>query len=63
MKVKCITNINTLTIGKIYDIINYNNDGDYIISNDNGYKFCYPKEWFKPLSEYRNETIDKLLGL
>jgi hypothetical protein len=61
MKIKCITNINTLTIGKIYDIINYNNDGGYIIINDNGYEFWYPKEWFKPLSEIRNEKIDKLL--
>jgi hypothetical protein len=64
MKMKCINKYSwlNLTIGKIYDIINYNNDGGYIIINDNGYEFWYPKSWFKPLFEIRNEKINKLLN-
>jgi hypothetical protein len=62
MKVKCITNINILTIGKFYDVIKINNGG-YIIIDDNGYKFWHSKDWFKTLSEIRNEKINKLLGI
>ena len=64
MKVVCIKNIgheHRLTIGKTYDIITINEYGDYIIIDDEGYKWWFSKERFKPLAEYRNEKIDKLL--
>ena len=63
MKVKCIDNYDlekSLTIGKIYDVILIGTWGDYRI-NDEGYEWWYPKKYFKPLSEIRNETINKLL--
>ena len=65
MKVKCINNENDgycLTINKIYDVIHIYYDGDYDIINDNSFEWNYPKEFFRPLSEIRNEKIDKLLG-
>ena len=31
------------------------------IINDKGEEDWYPKEWFKPLAEIRNDKIDKLL--
>ena len=64
MKVKCINIYNlhlTLTIGKIYDVIN-KDDNWYWIINDSGDEHGYPKGWFRPLSEIRNEIIDKLLS-
>jgi hypothetical protein len=63
MKVKCINNNywKYLTIGKTYDVIHINYNGDYIIMDDDNDKLWYPKEFFKPLSEIRNEKIDKLL--
>jgi hypothetical protein len=65
MKVVCINNNNGwekwLTIGKTYDIITINEYGDYIIIDDNNHEDWYPNEWFKPLSEIRNEKINKLL--
>jgi hypothetical protein len=65
MKVKCIDNKGWktwLTIDKIYEVIDIDDD-NYYIKDDNGYEFWYPKEWFKLLSEIRNEKIDKLLEL
>ena len=61
MKVKCIFEYEeSLTIGKIYNVINENNGGYYII-DDYGTKDYYIKNCFKPLSEIRNENINKLL--
>jgi hypothetical protein len=64
MKVKCINKYRwlNLTIGKIYKVIEIDNDdGNYYIIDEYGPKGYYPKYWFKPLSEIRNERIDKLL--
>ena len=74
MKIKCIKNngwtFNNLTIGKTYDVIGktyklieYDSDegGYYLIIDNNGDKLWYMKEYFIPLSEYRNDTINKLL--
>ena len=64
MKVKCINNNGIeilLTVGKIYNVIKIDNDGDYGIINDLGSNCWFFKEYFKPLSEIRNERIDKLL--
>jgi hypothetical protein len=63
MKVKCIDNNgwSELTIGKIYNIIDIDNDNDYWLINDNGYECWYSEYLFKLLSEIRNEKIDKLL--
>ena len=62
MKVECINKGDNiyLTIGKTYDINNYN-DKCYKIINDNNKDWYYSKEYFKPLSEIRNEKINKLL--
>jgi hypothetical protein len=62
MKVVCINNIGQpyLTINKAYEIVTINGLYYKIISV-NGYKHWYPKEYFKPLSEIRNDKIDKLL--
>ena len=64
MKIKCIKNYgyNRLTINKIYEVIRIYQDEDYEIIDDNGVENWYHKEWFKPLSELRNEKIDKLLN-
>jgi hypothetical protein len=63
MKVKCIKNkriTNWLTIGKTYELI-IQNKLFYQIIDNTGDRRYYPKEYFKPLSEIRNERIDKLL--
>lgn len=61
MKVKCIIGSTYLTIGRIYDVINVFGDIGYEIIDDWDHKcLCYKSE-FKPLSEIRNEKIDKLL--
>jgi hypothetical protein len=62
MKVVCINEKDNiwLTLGKIYDN-NYIDKDWYWIINDNGYGCRYSKKYFKPLSEIRNETINKLL--
>ena len=62
MKVKCIRNDgwSSLTINKTYEII----DEDiyyYLIIDDIATKHWFGKFMFKPLSEYRNDTINKLL--
>jgi hypothetical protein len=49
-----------LTINKLYDTINENTNEYYII-DDGPIKWWYDKELFKPLSEIRNEKINKLL--
>ena len=56
---RCNCNCNYITIGKTYDII-YEGD-QYLIIDDNGIRGYYPKEYFKPLSEIRNEKIERLL--
>lgn len=65
MRVKYICDYNwegNFTLGKIYDVIDYE-DGTYTIIDDYGMKYNgYPDEWFKPLSEIRNEKINRLLN-
>ena len=62
MMVKCIINNGYwITFGEIYEVIEIDNDCYIIIDNINDKLWC-PKEYFKPLSEIRNEKIDKLLG-
>jgi hypothetical protein len=69
MKVKCIDNKNLngnivigITIGKIYDVIGQDKYGYNIINDDNSKLWNYPEEYFRPLSEIRNDKINKLLG-
>ena len=63
MKIKCIANyVNYITVGKTYDVIYIFSNGDYGIIDDKGNQdWYYPKSYFKPVSEIRNETINKLL--
>jgi hypothetical protein len=63
MKVKCIINNGYwITFGEIYEVIHIYPNGNYIIIiNNRGYKWKYPKKYFKTLSEIRNEKINKLL--
>ena len=64
MKVKCIDKrgYSGLTMGKTYEVMYIYDSGDYYIIDDLYYDGAtYPKKCFKPLSEIRNETIDKLL--
>lgn len=62
MKVKCIKNgyWPNLTIGKTYEVITHDK-WNYRIINNKGFQCWYHIEHFKPLSEIRNETINKLL--
>jgi hypothetical protein len=64
MKIKCIDNwynLCSITINKIYNIIN-TGTSRYRIKNDLNRENWYPKCLFdKPLFEIRNEKIDKLL--
>ena len=64
MKVVCIKNEydkNVLTLNKKYKVIR-EYDEFYVIIADDNIKWPYYKNYFKPLSEYRNEKINKLLG-
>ena len=65
MKAICVKkrDWSNLTIGKTYNVIRVDceDDVDYYGIIDDGYKVWYEKEYFKPLSEIRNERIDKLL--
>jgi hypothetical protein len=61
MKVKCIINDNSwyyITIGKIYEVFEIEDD-NYKIIDDRGYECWYYEKHFKPL--IRNEKINKLL--
>ena len=63
MKIKCINNDDFkygLTVGKTYEVIEYDKEG-YKIINDRNIENWYIEERFKKLSEIRNETINKLL--
>lgn len=64
MKVVCIDKISVydVTIGKTYEVLEIHKDGKfYNILDDDNYRGWLIKDCFKPLSEYRNEKIDKLL--
>ena len=63
MTVKCIDTMGYkyLTMGKTYEVVSIDADGDYYIINDECDDLWYPKYLFKTLSEMRNETINKLL--
>ena len=70
MKVKCIYNKGLekwLTIGKTYEVIVRDDEVTiniitwYCIIDDIGEKNWYIIELFRPLSEIRNEKINKLL--
>ena len=63
MRVKYIDNDGLkydLTIGKSYEVFN-KTEYYYEVIDDNGIRGYYPKEWFKLLSELRNEKIERLL--
>ena len=71
MKAICITNRNhdtpirnggnaILTIGKIYDIRSYALDL-YAVVSDAGRDIAVPYYYFKPIDEYRQEQIEKIL--
>ena len=64
MKVKCIDIggwSRSLTLGKTYDVISEGVFDDYQIINDKGEEWHFFKKYFKPLSEIRNDKINKLL--
>ena len=66
VKVKCVIMGHNpdnykLTIGKIYDVTEASGVMYHVI-NDYNEKRVFPKEWFKTLSEIRNEKINKLLA-
>jgi hypothetical protein len=71
MKIVCVDNdimLETyrrgiyLTVGKTYDVIE-KEDNLYHIINDINNEDWYGQFRFKLLSEYRNDKIDKLLGI
>lgn len=52
-----------LTIGKVYDVKD-NHDflgGEYGVTADTGHPIIVPKYYFKPIDEYRQEQINKVL--
>lgn len=53
-------NIMSLTYGKKYDI-DALIDTRYLITNDDGYRFEYSKEYFKTESEFREIKINEIL--
>lgn len=62
MKVKCINDgYNSLTLGKTYEVIDITKYGLYKIINNNHKEEWFYKDFFKPVSEVRNEIINKLL--
>lgn len=65
MKLVCINNINeNLTIGKIYNILAFDNvDFYYKIINDNNIISWYYYNRFLTLKEYRKEKLIKLDGI
>lgn len=48
-----------VTKGKWYTIL-LETDDSYQIINDSGYKDWFPKEWFKPKSEFRNDKLKEI---
>jgi hypothetical protein len=48
-------------MSKIYEVIEIDDDGYYGIIDDINIEDWFSKEYFRPLSEIRNEKIDKLL--
>ena len=65
MKVVCVYNKyyeKHLTISKTYGVIRIGKLGNYIIIDEKGKEDWYPMEYFKPLSEIRNEKIERLLA-
>jgi len=70
MKVVCIKNSSfgglnsaTLTIGKVYDVLNQKTLSiGYKIKNDEGVIFYYNEERFINLSDHRERIIDEILS-
>jgi hypothetical protein len=67
MKVVCINDNDgwcNLTIGKtyeVYEVIKIYEPRAYAIINDENIEEWFPKQWFKTVSEIRNDKIDRLL--
>ena len=64
MKVVCIVNKDyekDLIIGKIYNVEFCGIPEHYIITDNVIWANVFDKKYFKPISEIRNETIDKIL--
>jgi len=55
-------NFHNITIGKVYDILNYKN-GDYWIWDDNGNQRGIPTECFMSVEKWRNNKIDTILNV
>lgn len=69
MEIVCINNKDLkgrlesgLTIGKTYYAISDDKYRYNIIDDNNTNLWNYPRQWFKTLSEIRNDKIDKLLS-
>ena len=63
-KVVCVNNVgyNSITIGKIYEVLYTYNDNFYFILNDYGRgHYPYPIKFFIPLNEWREQQINKIL--
>ena len=61
----CVDNVgyNSITIGKIYEVLDITDDGHfYFIKDDVGRGFYpYPIEYFMKLNEWRQQQINKVL--
>lgn len=52
-KVKCLNNLNNnlpLTIGKVYNVIGYE-EWSYVVINDDGYSSAYNMIWFEEIKD------------
>ena len=67
MKAICIgnedeTGFNSyLKIGKIYEIEMWRDTGRCSVTDDSGRMHYAPVYWFKPIDQYRQEQINKVL--
>jgi hypothetical protein len=52
----------SLTIGKMYKILQtYNDNGiEFMIKNDYGFEHIYPESMFKTIQEFRQEKLNEL---
>lgn len=54
------SNFHNITIGKVYDILNFKN-GNYWIWDDNDNQRGLPTECFMSLEDWRDNQINKIL--
>ena len=65
MKVYCIENIwlekdPTLTIGKIYEVIEERGHNYFLIENDQGKREIFPRSFFQYIEQMRESKLRKL---